>query len=190
MAENGAETLGPKEERKSPLAWELLLDEEFDRLYERLKREEASAREVRWGSFFSRAAAFSVDLLVLSLLSLALVYLLYVGYRVGLAAHRQPLSAHNLDQLLRIVAFAWLSLAGGYFVLFHAMAGQTIGKWLLGLKVVGRDLGNVTWGQSLVRWLGTVISAVSGLGFLWILFHRERRAWHDLLAGTWVLRER
>jgi uncharacterized RDD family membrane protein YckC len=28
-----------------------------------------------------------------------------------------------------------------------------------------------------------------GLGILWIVWSREKRAWHDFLARTWVVRE-
>lgn len=176
-------------EVKSPAALELLLDEEFDRLYERLKREEEKESEIRWGGFFRRASAFFVDLLLLSVLSLLLFYFAYVGYSVGLAAHHLSLASNNLEVFLRIVLFAWLSLGVGYFVLFHGMEGKTIGKWLLGLKVVGVNQAPITYNQALIRFIGALISAIFGLGLLWVLFHPEKRGWHDLLAGTWVIRE-
>lgn len=177
------------EEGMGTAALELLLDEEFDRLYERLKREEEKASGVRWGGFLRRACAFSVDLLVLLLFSFLLFYFAYVGYSVGLAAHHRSLSADNVGVFLRILLFAWFSLGTGYFVLFHGLAGKTVGKWLLGLRVVGARQGPITYSQALVRCVGALLSALSGLGFLWILWSREKRGWHDLLAHTWVIRE-
>jgi uncharacterized RDD family membrane protein YckC len=38
-----------------------------------------------------------------------------------------------------------------YVVTGHAVWGQTIGKWKLGLRVVNTDGGRIGWGQSLVR---------------------------------------
>lgn len=177
-------------QEKGAVALELLLDEEFDRLYERLKRAEDEAGAVQWGGFFRRTCAFFVDVMVLSILSLLFFYLAYVGYSVGLAAHNQTLSEENRDIFLLFLALGSVGLATGYFVLFHGMEGKTVGKWLLGLRVVGPGLESISYSRALLRWLGTLISAVFGLGFLWILFSREKRGWHDLLAGTWVIRER
>lgn len=176
-------------ERNSAAALEILLEEEWDRLYERLKREEKKGSTVPWGGFFRRAGAFFMDLLVLSVLSFVLFYFAYVGYSVGLAAHHQALSEENLDVFLFFLILGWLSLVAGYFILFHGMGGQTIGKWLLGLRVVGADQEPITYRQALTRCVGMLASAFLGLGFLWILFSREKRGWHDLLARTWVVRE-
>ena len=177
-------------EKKATAALELLLEEEFDRLYERLKREEERRREICWGGFFRRSSAFFVDILVLSLLSALLFYLLFVGYSVGLAAHHQVLSEQNLDVFLFFLLFGWFSLAAGYFVLFHGMGGQTVGKWLLGLKVVGANQEPITYRQALIRWMGACLSALLGVGLLWTLFHPQKRGWHDMMAGTWVIREK
>lgn len=177
-------------EEKGTAALELLLEEEFDRLYERLKREEEKARAIVWGGFYRRACALFIDLSVLSLLSFVLFYFTYVGYSVGLAAHHQVLSEENLHVFLFFLLLGWFTLGAGYFVLFHGMGGQTIGKWLLGLKVVGANRESITYKQALVRWIGTGVSVVMGAGLLWILFHPQKRGWHDLMAGTWVIRER
>ncbi|PYJ14581.1 MAG: RDD family protein, partial [Verrucomicrobia bacterium] len=47
-----------------------------------------------------------------------------------------------------------------------------------------------TYRQAFLRSLGTVVSvAPLGLGFLWIIWSREKRGWHDFLARTWVIRD-
>jgi uncharacterized RDD family membrane protein YckC len=173
---------------ESTLPVELLLDEEFDKLYERLKAEERDG-EIRWGGFWRRASAFFVDSVVLGLLSLLLFYSAYVAYSVGLAAHYRALSWNRLEGFFRLLIFAWTLLVTGYFVLFHGMEGKTIGKWLLGLRVVGVRQEPITYSQALLRWIGLVVSAPFGLGLLWILWSREKRGWHDFLARTWVIRE-
>lgn len=177
-------------EQRSTAAWELVLEEEFNRLYERLQKEEEKGAEILWGGFFRRLCAFSVDLLVLSILSFALFYFVYAGYSVGLAAHRQTLSGESLDVFLFLCLVGWLSLVTGYFVLLHGMAGQTLGKWLLGLRIVGADQAPITYRQAWLRWAGSWVSALMGAGLLWILFHPQKRGWHDLIAGTWVIREK
>ena len=42
--------------------------------------------------------------------------------------------------------------------------------------------------DALVRGIASLFSvAVVGLGFFWILKDEERQAWHDLIAGTYVV---
>jgi uncharacterized RDD family membrane protein YckC len=176
------------EGRESRVALELLPEEQFDKLHDSPKEEER-ASAIRWGGFFRRAVAFFVDGLVLSALSILLFCLGYVAYSVGLAAHHRSLSAKNLGVFLRILFFACIFLFSGYFVLLHGMEGKTVGKWLLGLRVVGSDQRPITYWRALCRWIAALASAPFGVGFLWILWSKEKRGWHDLLAGTWVIRE-
>ncbi len=168
----------------------VLQDRGLDRLYERPEKEGEKASGIRWGGLSRRSYAFFVDILVLFLFFSLLSYLAYVGYRVGLSAHDRSLTGDNLKFFLQLLLFAWIALSVGYFVLFHGMGGQTVGKWLLGLRVVGANQGPISYSQSLIRCIGYVLSGLFGLGFLWILLSREKRGWHDFLARTWVVHER
>src|SRR3990170_3774628 len=129
-------------EKKAAAALELILEEEFDRLYERLKREEEKAGVIQWGGFFRRAGAFFIDVLVLTIFSLLLFYFAYVGYSVGLAAHHQTLSEENLDVFLLFLSLGSFGLFAVSFVLFHGMEGKTVGKWMFGLRVVEKEQSN------------------------------------------------
>jgi uncharacterized RDD family membrane protein YckC len=90
---------------------------------------------------------------------------------------------------LALLIWGWIGLATAYFVVFHSLEGKTIGKWLLGLRVVTAERGTVTYRRALLRWIGMVAFAPVLLGFLWVLWSPEKRAWHDLLARTWVIRD-
>lgn len=159
-------------------------------MYGGSKREEQKVSAIQWGGFCRRCWAFLIDLLVLSAFSLLLLYLTYMGTSVGLAAHNLSLFRDKSTFFLGAFLLGWLFLVAGYFVLLHGMDGRTIGKWLLGLRVVGPDLGPITYGQASLRWAGYVVSSFLGGGFLWILWSREKRGWHDLLAHTWVIHEK
>lgn len=150
-------------------------------------RLEAPAEERVWGGFFRRSFAFALDLAVLAWLEAILFYLVYVAYKVGLAAHGK---AVDLGAVVEISSSAGVALAVGYFALLHGAAGQTIGKWVMGLRVVSDREAPIGYRRALIRSAGYLLSAFFLLGFLWVLLNRERRAWHDLLAGTWVVRER
>lgn len=185
-AEQGEFGFEKKQEGNTDLGF--LLDHEIDRIYGLDEIKELHAGGIRWGGFWRRASAFSIDVLVLFLLSSVLFYLSYVGYRVGLAAHHRTFSLDSLKTLSTLLFFGWVLLMGGYFVLFHGMDGRTVGKWLFGLRVVGPRQEPITYGQAFLRWLGMIAFAPVILGFLWILWSREKRGWHDFLAQTWVIR--
>jgi uncharacterized RDD family membrane protein YckC len=77
---------------------------------------------------------------------------------------------------------------GGYLVAFTA-GGQTLGKMVAGIKVVGMRGTTVDVGRAVLRsliWLA--LAAPAGLGFLTAFFNREHRGLHDQLAGTRVVR--
>lgn len=174
---------------RSAIGLELFLEDEFDRVQRRLEQEEERSNRLRCAGFVRRVGALVIDLSVVAVLSFLFFYFATVSFHVGLAVHHRPLSAGNLGFFFRLLFFAWIALVAGYFVILHGMEGCTVGKWCLGLRVVGARDRPVSYCQALVRWVGTLISGVSLLGFLWILWQRERRGWHDLLAGTRVIRE-
>jgi uncharacterized RDD family membrane protein YckC len=89
---------------------------------------------------------------------------------------------------LSIAAAVVLCLAV-YATLAHALAGATLGKRLLRIRVVGPDGARPSPARSAVRTTLALLSAgLLGLGFVLALFTRTGRAFHDLLARTWVVK--
>jgi uncharacterized RDD family membrane protein YckC len=78
----------------------------------------------------------------------------------------------------------------GYFPWFWARSGATPGMTAMGLRVVrDRDGGPISGGQAILRLIGYVINGlVLYLGFIWIFVDKRRRGWHDLIAGTVVIK--
>ncbi len=66
--------------------------------------------------------------------------------------------------------------------------GQTIGKRLVGIKVVKENQKPVGYPEAFLRYIGYMISsAVLGLGFLWIIWDERKQGWHDKIAKTVVI---
>jgi uncharacterized RDD family membrane protein YckC len=81
--------------------------------------------------------------------------------------------------------FAWEFL---YYAYFWTSSGKTLGMVLLGVQVVGQDGSSVGTKRGLIRTLAFPLSFLTlGIGFLGILFGRDRRALHDVIAGTAVV---
>jgi uncharacterized RDD family membrane protein YckC len=81
--------------------------------------------------------------------------------------------------------FAWEFF---YYAYFWTASGKTPGMVLLGLQVVGEEGGHAGTRRGLIRTLAFPLSFIlAGLGFLGILLGRDRRALHDVIAGTAVV---
>jgi uncharacterized RDD family membrane protein YckC len=117
--------------------------------------------------------------------------------REAAGARRGALS--NLEDVVDLVSgerVITLSLAAAvalalatYATLAHALGGATLGKRLVGIRVVGPDGGPPSPSRSAFRSLLALVSAaLLGLGFLLALFTRTGRALHDLVARTWVVK--
>jgi uncharacterized RDD family membrane protein YckC len=110
--------------------------------------------------FWERMGAAFLDVIIVAILS-AIVGGLPLGFLVALA----------------------------YFAGLWAWKGTTIGGIVLNLKVVRLDDQPVTFAVGLVRSLAAALSVVVFfLGFLWIIFDRDKQSWHDKIAGTVVAR--
>lgn len=126
-----------------------------------------------------RIASWGVD----GLLAGSLAWLLVVGgaYAVGARAAPEMLAV-PVALLAALAHFAHASLG-------VALAGRTLGKWMLGLEVVGPDGGHPSPGRAALRAAFSLLSAgAAGLGLLLALLDRQGRALHDRLAGTAVVR--
>jgi uncharacterized RDD family membrane protein YckC len=146
------------------------------------------ARAPAHGGFFRRAVALLIDLFVIALLAAVMVLMAYLGYKVGLAAHQRALSGSMMMPLATLLTGACTFLSMAYFILFHGMEGKTPGKWLLGLRVVGPQNQRISYRTACLRFLVMAVFAPVLLGFLWVIWSREKRAWHDYVARTWVIR--
>lgn len=87
---------------------------------------------------------------------------------------------YGIAFVLWAFVYLWFSLA---------IFGKTVGKALLGVRVVVSD-GGVTLnkGKPFIRTLTYPLSfVILGVGLFGIVWGRERRAWHDHFAGTAVV---
>ena len=81
-------------------------------------------------------------------------------------------------------------LAFGYVAAFTVAGGQTIGKMLLKLRVIGDDGRPIDAAGGVLRAVGCMlVPATLGLSYVPALFSSDHRALHDRLAGTRVVSE-
>lgn len=111
------------------------------------------------------------------------------------------LAAFVLDLILFVFIFNVFALGRGsdegfffflllaYHIGFWTWKRTTLGGIILQLRIIRTDGERLRFVDALVRGLSSIFSAiVVGLGFLWILKDPDRQAWHDRIAGTYVVK--
>jgi len=117
------------------------------------------------------------------------------------AAFLDRAAAFVLDVVLVLIAYQMLGIRGPgdertyflFLLLYHmgfwVWKGTTVGGIICNLRVIRTDGTSLQFVDALVRGLTAILSlVVLGLGALWILKDPERQAWHDKIAGTFVIK--
>jgi len=133
--------------------------------------------EGRPAGFWIRALAALLDFLVF----------LLVQFSFGLIGGRVwgP-DVASTPTFRPIVVVFTVVFAGAYSTLLLALGGQTIGKMLVGVRVVvGEEPPSI--GAALLRFIGYFASlGTLTLGYVMAGLRQDKRALHDLIAGTRV----
>lgn len=133
----------------------------------------------RPAGFWIRFVAIVIDGMVLFGARFALIALAWAVF--GEKAGTRPVQA--------AVGFVTLVGAALYWVILHALDGQTLGKMAVGVRVVALDGGPITISRALLRLVGYWVSSFTlGIGYLIAAARPDKRALHDLIAGTRVER--
>ena len=139
-------------------------------------------RQLLEGSYaggMSRLIGYIIDVHIVAIVfaigAVAVEYVVSTVLPVELDLSDTPVAA--------AIAFAIWSFT--YFTYSLATTGRTVGKAIVGTRVVRADGSDLHAGRAAVRVIATSLSfAVFGLGLLLILLRKDRRALHDLIAGT------
>jgi uncharacterized RDD family membrane protein YckC len=145
---------------------------------------EAVALELRLAGAGSRGIAAVVDLLVMAVAQIAIFLLIIATDNVSLAA------------ALTIVLSAEVLILLGYPVAMETLwHGQTLGKAMMGLRVVRDDGGPIRFRHAFVRGLVGLFldkpGITSGLfALIPMIATTRKKRMGDILAGTMVLQDR
>lgn len=135
-------------------------------------------REVEAAPFADRVVAFSLDYALFAAL-------FFLSMKLAFPSHPPLLNPHGMKW-----AFLWMALFVLYSAWFSSEGRVSLGKRLLGLRVVTLDGEPLSLTQGAGRSAGYLLSAIGSLGFLWMLANRAKQTWHDILVGSIVVVER
>jgi len=131
---------------------------------------------VDYAGFWVRVGSTMIDGLILSLVTMPVSILLMQ------AVH----SKISSDVFFAVFFFYLLPLINVlYFAWFNAEGRQSPGKKYFGLRVVNASFQPIVLAQSFWR---AVIYVVNVIGILLVPLNQKKRAWHDFLAKTYVIR--
>jgi uncharacterized RDD family membrane protein YckC len=129
----------------------------------------------------SRLVAFIADAFTISvtygLMVGAVVYLVEL-----LGGSNVKTTGHSLAWVLGYIGFGFF-----YYWIGLAITGRSIGKGLVGLRVVRKDGEPMSPGRAAVRTFVYPFSFILGLGLIPIVTGKNRRALHDWAGGDKVL---
>lgn len=137
-----------------------------------------------------RLAAMFYDFLLCTALLMVttLVYKMVQMAIIGETRMRALTEAGALDgdPLLSTVL---LFMLFGFFAKFWTHGGQTLGMQVWGIRVQNADGSAISLWQALLRLVVSIASWLClGLGFLWSLVDKKKRAWHDMYSETQLVR--
>ncbi len=146
--------------------------------------------EKEYGGFWIRFFAGFLDLIFLLPIFTILVY--YFGFdnfqsfqisdeSFSYSSFSASEEGKSVEIIMDVLSVIYLS----YFIAEKKQA--TLGKRIMGIYVGNLNGEKLTWKQSLCRALACLItSATLGLGFLIVIFTKEKIALHDFICKTRV----
>ncbi|MFI8684373.1 RDD family protein [Rossellomorea sp. NPDC077527] len=141
----------------------------------------------------SRAAALMIDQIILGILNILIVVLLVFATTGG----NSPFAWYLFDVNSTLWGIAIIGLFvlnwGYFFALEYFWGGKTVGKRLLGIRVMQENGHSVTLLSCFIRNLLRIIDSLPAayfLGMIMIFLHSKHKRLGDIVAGTIVVHER
>ncbi|MCU0505883.1 MAG: RDD family protein [Chloroflexi bacterium] len=158
-----------------------------------------------YAGFWIRAVAYILDGIILGIVTTVLwLVVLAIAAAIGIGAAASTGVAADGQLTGEEAAIIGVGIAAAfiflgimtlvvtvlYFVLFWVKRGGTLGQTLLGMRIAREaDGAPIGWGTAIVRYVMMLISFwIFYLGVIWVAFEPRKRGWHDMVAGTVVVR--
>ena len=134
-----------------------------------------------YAGFWPRLGATLVDTVLLFLLTMPVMFLVYGE----LYWDSDDFILGGWDVILNWICPLLAT------VTFWIYRSATPGKIVFGLEVLDMKTGSkLTVSTSIIRYFSYYLSAIPlCLGFIWICFNSKKQGWHDLIAGTIVVKK-
>lgn len=149
---------------------------------------------ILYAGFWKRFVAIGIDVVILSISYLIISFILSIVI-VGIV-HLTDNSFESEVSISSLLPVIFQLLSGLttwlYFGLFEKSKYQaTLGKMILGIKVVNRSMERIGFGRAVARyWLRLLCNLTLGIGYIVIGFTKYKQGIHDMIAGTYIVNNR
>jgi uncharacterized RDD family membrane protein YckC len=154
-------------------------------IYAQRLRETGQVAGVRvYGGFWIRFLAVFIDGIALWIITFAI--------QTVTATRITPGDLGNMALVMSTFGINFtisIALQCLYESFFIVRFGATPGKMIFKLKVITPDGGGISWGRAVARYFAKILSSITlMIGYIMAGFDSEKRALHDYIVGTRVIR--
>lgn len=138
--------------------------------------------DTEFGGFWIRVGAYFIDLVVLIIPVLLISFLFRA---VTPASDELELAIVDvMDSFLSIIVW-WI-----YFAVMNSSEWQaTVGKRVVGLKVVDENGNRISFGRATGRYFAEILSGLILLiGYMMVGWTKRKQGLHDMIASTYVVK--
>ncbi|MBD3420645.1 MAG: DUF4339 domain-containing protein [Chitinivibrionales bacterium] len=149
---------------------------------QKLKEGVVVASDTVYGGFWQRFWAKILDAIILWVVNMVLSLVnIFIFMRGGESTF--SLAGTLITWALQIM------ISAGYATYFVGSRGATPGKMALNLKVVTANGDSVSYGRALARYFAEIVSGMTlGIGYIIAAFDTEKKALHDIICKTRVVK--
>ena len=139
--------------------------------------------EKEFAGFWIRFLAYIIDYIIILIGAVIILFVIWTIF--------PEINSFSNEELEGLGTFIGFLVFAFYFWIGTSVHQTTIGKRVLKLKVISSDENKVSWGKGFMREiLGKFLSSLLlGIGYLMIAFTKEKQGLHDIIAGTYVVKE-
>lgn len=145
---------------------------------------------LHYATFWRRLAAFAIHI-VFMLLPVLLLGAIALLFNNLVPPHPETLGSYVFGGLVTLIiissALAALSIVLLYFPLLEGRFGQTLGKRVLGMRVLSENGMHIGYKQAFLRWISFHYD-IFPIDALFVLFTEKPQRGFDIIARTVVVR--
>lgn len=134
--------------------------------------------------YWIRTLATLIDCVAIGFLNMVLSFALFGKFSSGLSLNMDFSS--YLTEAGRSFILNFL-IGMSYETILIGYNGQTLGKLLTRIKVINLDGTQISYKRAFGRYWAKILSGLTfGIGFLLVVFRKDKRSLHDLIVKTKV----
>jgi uncharacterized RDD family membrane protein YckC len=154
--------------------------------FQKLKEGAPLPSSMEYAGFWIRFGAKIIDWIVLYAINMAISFGgFFVAGPTASPAGRPAVFPATLIFVLLVQTVADVA----YVTYFVGKFRATLGKMAVGIIIVTPDGGRVGYGRAFGRYFAEILSAILCIGYIMAAFNDEKRALHDRICGTRVIKK-